>query len=259
MLYASHTLCPIIRFDIMHNVYHGGCGSDLAASVIIECCLENNFGAGDLATQLRRAHFAHCSWLKQTGWAASNGSPKQFTRGRFNYTRNKDQATMTTRYKAAHVKTVCIWLHVVAAANVDSEYKRLRAACCYALSTWITLLDSAPLLLSDAQVTEAQRLGYLFLRSYQRLAAESLILGKTLYKIRPKFHAFEHTIENLANKENPRYFSCFLDEDLMGKVARVAGKCHPFTMMERCLTRKAEMLDERWTAKAKSMADARAD
>ena len=180
---------------------------------------------------------------------AKVGYPKMFTANRFGLPASAGNAypSMTTRYKGMHVKAVMLWVADIAVERCLSLYHETRAACCWALVALIHKLDGAGLLLSDAEIAECTRLGLLSLRSYQYLANKCLETETALYKVRPKCHAVHHMILQLADGENPRFYSTFMDEDLMGKVARVAVKCNPKTMSTTVIQRYSDMVWERWS------------
>ena len=65
------------------------------------------------------------------------------------------------------------------------------------------------------------------LKYYQLLAAEALQEERAAYKVRPKLHAMAHLFMNLpATRENPRRQDVFGAEDFIGRIKKVANKCH---------------------------------
>jgi hypothetical protein len=58
-----------------------------------------------------------------------------------------------------------------------------------------------------------------------------------LWHIVPKIDAFLHLIEDAQyDLANPRYFHCFSDEDLIGKLLRVARKGHASTVIDHAVS-----------------------
>ena len=187
----------------MHNCDHGGVGSDLAATYIVEACSAGHFGAGLFKSQLHTAYHAFCGFMRTSGLAAEYGLPKKCTPGRLNRDREKDYPSLSTRFKAMHVKCVCVWVANVCLDHVNTPYERLVATCCLSFGRWFQLFDNAAILLTDGEVTEAQRLGKRYLASYQTLANMAIDRGRALYNIRPNIHAVDHMIRNLTKKEKP--------------------------------------------------------
>lgn len=61
--------------------------------------------------------------------------------------------------------------------------------------------------------------------------------GVVLYKLRPKHHYLWHIIDDLGSGINPRWMSCFAEEDLLGKLKKIGLKVHKNTSMRRMLER----------------------
>ena len=232
----------------MHTSYHGGVASDVAATMLVELCSEGRFGCGDLTTQLQLASTECRNWMKENGIGKRYGYPRPFTKGRVGKDKKMDFPTISTRFKAMHVKMMTIWISHVVLEDVTDNYKLLRASCAGAFVHMQMVFDNGGVLLSDSEVAEAQRLGRFFLMSYQVLANRAADLHEPLYKMRPKYHSLDHIVRELVNKENPRFFMCFGDEDLMGKIARVAFKTHPSNISRATLMRYVGFLEERWDA-----------
>ena len=66
---------------------------------------------------------------------------------------------------------------------------------------------------------------------YSTLSRRALDAGLKLWKMNPKLHLWEHLTEHQAVKfGNPRYYSTYADEDLVGKMIEVAQSVHPKTL-----------------------------
>lgn len=118
----------------------------------------------------------------------------------------------------------------------------LQCVCAWALHSFGKKLDSAGIFLTDEQADELVDVGKLFLECYARLAADALALSRPRWKLRPKFHSLHcETILRMASgsRANPRYFSCWLDEDYIGRMCNLgkAASSHPTTMSRRVMER----------------------
>ena len=95
--------------------------------------------------------------------------------------------------------------------------------------------------MTDQAAASVEEAGMLYLRSYMRLAEDALKAGRPRYKVRPKVHSFHcETLLKIrsGSKLNPRFHSCFNDEDYVGRVCAVGKQsCHPSTMSRRLLER----------------------
>lgn len=125
---------------------------------------------------------------------------------------------LASTFKAAWVKLMLPWMAEYT-GNLCDKYPfvdgNLMKTCTWALADFVGTLDKADRWLTDEEVTRAQDSGYLFLTCYQELARRALVRGVCLYKIVPKFHYLCHVLDRLPEKANPRFFTCFMDEDYM--------------------------------------------
>lgn len=85
------------------------------------------------------------------------------------------------------------------------------------------------------------------MNSYVALAKGAVERRELIWPLRPKLHALCHVISGVqADCRNPKYFACFLDEDFLGKVVRVAAKCHRTTVCRAVLQRYLVRMARRW-------------
>jgi hypothetical protein len=85
----------------------------------------------------------------------------------------------------------------------------------------------AGILLTPEQAMDAKEAGETFLLGYQTLAYHAIEKGICGWKLRPKLHMLAHIVDNLGQSlENPIHLSNFMDEDLMGKLVKLARKQH---------------------------------
>ena len=72
------------------------------------------------------------------------------------------------------------------------------------------------------------RTGRLYIQTLIALAAESVRLGRPRFKVRPKVHVLHCEIllriESGA-RFNPRYASCFVEEDWVGQISAACLHC----------------------------------
>ena len=116
-----------------------------------------------------------------------------------------------------------------------------QAVCAWALHQFGTLLDSCKLFLNDDEADRVVNLGMLYLQTYMRLAERCLAQSIPRYKVRPKIHSFHcETLLKIraGSRVNPRFHSCWNDEDYVGRCCTVGKQaCHPSTMARRVLER----------------------
>jgi len=97
-----------------------------------------------------------------------------------------------------------------------------RACCMFSLASFIRILDTGDTVLSDDETTRAQDAGDTFLRLCQSLPEETQLSNKKRWLSRPKRHYFMHLVMNLKDRFNPWFFTCFMHDDFMGEITRIA-------------------------------------
>ena len=100
-----------------------------------------------------------------------------------------------------------------------------------------------------------------FLKGYVELARLSLQMGWAAYGLKPKLHMLDHTkaeiytwlrAGNHSHFPSPIMWMCDMNEDMIGKLSRMARRVSPVLMSERCFTLyciKGRALYRRWSAK----------
>lgn len=102
---------------------------------------------------------------------------------------------------------------------------------CQMMVRFYELLDSEPLFLSAEARDELKQLGLRFSDLYNEFAAEAFVARIRMWKGSPKLHMFQHLCEwQGPEMGNPRYFWCYADEDMVGKMIKTAQSCHPKTL-----------------------------
>ena len=86
--------------------------------------------------------------------------------------------------------------------------------------------------------------GYAFLDAYMSLANGAFIAGFPRFILVPKCHYLHHVVHQLSTCAsestwclNPLCFAVQLQEDLVGRVARVSRRVSPMTVSQRTLQR----------------------
>ena len=87
------------------------------------------------------------------------------------------------------------------------------------------ILEEGAQFLIDEQQKELATLSRFLLGSYFALSAEALRNGLRMWKVTPKFHAFQHLCEVQSQIMNPRFVWCYADEDLQRHVGDIATAC----------------------------------
>ena len=85
---------------------------------------------------------------------------------------------------------------------------------------------------------EVPSIGRKMMMLYQQLAEAASAQGKKLWKLSPKHHIFLHLCEiQCPLLGNPRFYWCYADEDLVGKMIEIAHSVHPLALAVAVLTK----------------------
>lgn len=129
----------------------------------------------------------------------------------------------------------------VCVSNGGISELSFQAVCAWSLHQFGSLLDHSPLWLSDSLAQQVEQIGMLYLQTYMKLAETAMAQSLPRYRLRPKAHAFHCEVLcklRSGSRLNPRFHSCFNDEDYVGRCCSVGRQsCHPNTMARRVLER----------------------
>jgi hypothetical protein len=138
-------------------------------------------------------------------------------------------------------------LQLAAQTHPGNMELRLATTCLYYLVTWLAILDSEPMFMSPSALAEATQAGWNYLRTYFALAKMCVDAGVRRWKVRPKCHALAHLLlRSSYSSMNIRFWSCWSDEDYIGKICKLARGTHPRTIAQRTLDRWLANLAVRW-------------
>ena len=149
-------------------------------------------------------------------------------------------------WKAAQVKGL-LYYFACKMQRVAHEVPegQLVAVCAWSLVRTINIFDGGSLILSGQDARRASELLYMHLKSWQLLALRLETLR--VFRLRPKHHYLQHLADDLPmTRLNPRCMQCMDEESFLGRVKRMASKCHARTTSIRCLQRYILHLSMRW-------------
>ena len=82
--------------------------------------------------------------------------------------------------------------------------------------------------MAEQDRTRVEHYYILFRSAFSKLAAHSLEKDQLRYHLRPKVHHLEHLIyDHACHGRNWRYHACYLGEDMVRRIKRMACKTHP--------------------------------
>ena len=180
----------LLHRDMMHNLFVSGVACDLIGSSIVFLREHGFLGARSPDGAYR------LFWLEYRAWCKAHNvssSTRVFSRTLLNRTSRRMYPCLSTQYKAAHTKTMCAFVATAAHARADgSEDMQLLAACTWGLADFLWALDHQGHWLTDEAAERACSSATVCLQTYSVLASRALAQGVCNFKVRPKFHYFNH-------------------------------------------------------------------
>jgi hypothetical protein len=215
----------LLLWDIMHILYQGS-GNDWISSSLHLLVRLNFYGGKDDDESLNKAHAACRQWCKSQG---IKECIPPFTPSRCGVYALSNKSFGSMDGKAAHIKVLCMFVShelTLATSVIEDEELKRAAVCGWGLDTFIRTCQESGMIMTPDQANRAYRSGMVFLQNYCELAYQAAHATPQIfrYKYRPKLHYLEHQlIELRRNRFNPNYCSNFMDEDYIGKIAKLAG------------------------------------
>ena len=125
---------------------------------------------------------------------------------------------------------------------------RWRRALVGALASMESLCLTSGRIMAPDQHKEFVRSYLVFRCSLQMLASKALHDKVLRYHFRPKLHQLGHLTYHFLPK-NPRYMSCYQDEDYIARTKLLAEKCHPLFVSQQTCFRYAVRMCLTWSGK----------
>ena len=193
-------------------------------------------------------------WCRAKGQSTSIAV---FTLATINKPRNTSDNYPMLHAKAANCKHLMPFiaeLAINAAEEASTIYSRTRAACAWSIAAYHATLDGADRILTADETEKVCKLARDFLDTYQALSRMSIDEHRRQWHIVKKHHYFVHSIIDIRRtRKNPRFFTCYADEDFVGRIAAVTRRLHRKTVANRCLARYLDRLRVRRPACQKLM------
>ena len=226
----------MFRLDVFH-LWKVGLGRDLVGSGVVVLCLLGYFDFDDGCTQniddrLDRAHSCFRLWCLG---ASKTAALRSFTKLNFN-------CQTLAKFPWANVKgsdcsLLSRWLLFFLRAQVKPKpaNKKLIQALTGTLQSSITffeVLHSHKLWLPRHCAQRAQHALSTTIRGYMFCAVQAKSLQIRAFGIKPKFHGLHHVSQEMLHALrggaewilSPLAFSCESNEDMVGKVSRLARR-----------------------------------
>ena len=174
-------------------------------------------------------------WLSDHGLACSC---KTFSKKRI---KERPADHPMFKCKAAQSPRIIGWLADITMSYKDrcpeasKEFAGLVASCVWGLAQYFHVLREGNRFFTDSEVTDLETATTTFLYSYSELAR--LSPDQHMWHHIPKLHQMHHILlDSRLDHNNPRFYHCFSDEDLVGQMLRTARAGHSLTVVDSALT-----------------------
>ena len=122
--------------------------------------------------------------------------------------------------------------------NLELPHERRILAVIQLLVRFYNILASPDMFFSEEARVEVPSIGRKMMMLYQQLAEAAIAEGQKKWKLSPKHHIFLHLCEiQCPLLGNPRFYWCYADEDLVGKMIEIAHSVHPLALAVAVLTK----------------------
>ena len=218
---------------------------DAVGSGLIELCDEAIWGMADfspwrlrLGAQLAAAYAEFYSFCKNS---CLQHTIKRFSCAGFSV-QTLSGSWPAFKGKAHNCLVLCSWLACKAREVTEahpSEYSNVRAQVFWAWKTFFEICSSAdPDWLNAGELASLDACTKVLILGSNKLAQINSALSKPRWKIRPKLHSMWHLNSDCQQSgRNPKCFWSFKDEEMMGKLSRIAGAVHAVSLHNRSLER----------------------
>lgn len=230
------------RDDLQHMLYNAGVASDAVANVILEFVECGRWGPvppplhdGSVpraAQQLWNDRLI-AAWREFLRWCRGLGSRKvmPFNVRRLGVCHARHLVSLSDTYKHGDCKVILHWVrHLVGAEDVRPRtlHQELRFRFITNLDDFIVEVEAFGAILTPTEVIEAKSYGWGFLKAAQELYENTG--GRYRWGLRPKIHSIHEVLQTLDRCPlNPFWQQCWMEEDFMGKIAKVTSRTHGAT------------------------------
>ena len=200
-----------VRFDIMHTLDLGILAHALPSALTELTAAADVFPARTREGRLKLATQRYRAWCKRNKIASvAKYFGKRWTEGPY-------PEIGQFQAKAAAIRSMVYWFKEICNSAAGTLHGRLRATMMNALVEADEIQRrSGRHLAPEAQANLAAAIERV-LCAYNSLAAEAIGAGVKLWKLIPKHHAMTHIAYDNGGT-NPRKVSCYLDEDMVGRM-----------------------------------------
>lgn len=193
----------------------------------------------------------HDCYLRFKAWLSKHGLACTVPRFTIkNIHRENSNDVIHFKCKASKSPILVSWLAEITMEVMNKcpdpmkKEAELASTCAWAMAQYFHTLRTAGRWFDDRELEQINDAGHTFLHIYSELARQATSPGE--WHIVPKFHQFHHLIlDSMEDRNNPRFFHCFGDEDMVGQMLTLARAGHATTVVDNALDNYTAGLKQR--------------
>ena len=214
---TGYTEQYFITSDVMHN-WHMGCLRDLLGSTIKVLCKAKNYFDGSTVDKRLGALYREAkAWAKENRVQLSLRWIKKTT------VLWRSDVCPELRCSASDAGVMHRFLLHKLLQKPPPRYPGLTVAL-WSADAFISVMAKGSLFLTEAERHHIYETGFLYCRSFLKLANEANANGELLFKLRPKYHHMTHHImeaKDRPSSRNAMWDAVFMDEDYIKWTTRM--------------------------------------
>ena len=211
------------------------------ASAIVELVAEDVWPGANVRDRFTAAHHDYAAWCRRAGCQpAPRFKAEQFRSGDY-------VCLSQIMCKGVATKHMLFWLYEVTTrpAVCATPHGALRAALFANFSMCEIVMFRNGRFLPAGELALLQQSAEAGLACYNALSIEAGVGNAKTWHIIPKIHMVTHLFYDQACQANPRATIEYPDEDMVGRVKRIACRCHGRTICTMCLRRYVILIGTR--------------
>ena len=229
-----------VMVDPLHTVDLGLASHVVGNIIWYVAVILNVFGAPTYAERIKRCASHLKKWYSETKCDSKLQGPltQERVRADGDWPKLKAKGANTRKLARYALFLILQFDNVNSLDDFRKAHDRLETGVCQLLCEFYDTLECESMFLSEAAKRRIPEIGNQLMGCYQQLTDLCFNRGERRWKLSPKMHLFLHLcIHQAVYHGNPRYYTTYGDEDLVGILIGVAGGVHPNTLAVSVMTK----------------------
>ena len=227
-----HGFCLSMVYPDLLHVFNLGVGRDAAGSIIKKVLQSQDvFHAPTIDLRFQEATASLRSFARANGYGLKM---KKLSRKKVAWSGSKYPELQSS---GSDTHVVFIWLEdLLKPFSNTSPQMADFCTLLWSCNRLLRVLYAGGWFLDVEEKNTVNVLGEIFMQTYMRLAWDAVNSHTLYFRVKPKFHLLTHIVEH-PRYVNASYYSTWMDEDYLKKVAKTLGLTNVKTAQTRFLQR----------------------